>query len=115
MNAKSIAISAWTVLCSVAMFVQLPTQGYSQPRDRAGGPVQSELEIHRVTGAATGGAVLDVGADGAFDAEWTSCPTVYHDDNGYRMWYSACYDANIEAGRYWFGDEPRWHSLETSE
>ena len=44
-------------------------------------------------GPQAGGAVLDVGAGEAFDASWTSCPSVLFDGRTYRMWYSSFYDS----------------------
>ena len=75
--------------------------GCSDPSDesatRTPAPL-SELKIKRVAGPATGGAVLDVGEVGQFDAEWTTCPTVHRDGGVYLMWYSALYDANMKQG-----------------
>jgi hypothetical protein len=51
------------------------------------------LNFTKRRGNAAGGAVLDVGGPGAFDDKWATCPTVLRTRDGYRMWYSAYYNA----------------------
>lgn len=51
------------------------------------------LHFTKRRGGATGGAVLDVGGPGAFDETWATCPSVLRTNDGYRMWYSAYFNA----------------------
>ncbi len=46
------------------------------------------VSFGRVPGDQTGGAVLDVGAPGAFDSQLAYRPFVLHDGSVYRMWYN---------------------------
>ncbi len=46
------------------------------------------VHFTRVPGSATGGAVLDVGAPGAFDAQLAYRPFVLKDGDLWRMWYN---------------------------
>lgn len=52
----------------------------------------------KVRGEGTGGAVLDVGAEGAFDAAWVTCPSVQRVGRAYRMWYSSYFDSRVARG-----------------
>lgn len=49
----------------------------------------ADVEFEKVSSIHTGNAVLDIGGDGAFDAEWVTCPTVLRIGERYRMWYSS--------------------------
>ena len=46
------------------------------------------VNFTRVPGAATGGAILDIGEPGHFDSFLTYRPFVLHDGSIYRMWYN---------------------------
>ena len=46
------------------------------------------VSFTRVPGTETGGAILDVGAPGAFDSQLAYRPFVLHDGSVYRMWYN---------------------------
>jgi hypothetical protein len=59
---------------------------------------QADLTLEKLSGPAAGGAVLDVGAAGAFDAAWASCPCVLRIGGKYRMWYSAVFDSKQGRG-----------------
>jgi hypothetical protein len=54
------------------------------------GLAQSGDGVHfsRVAGTETGGAILDIGAAGAFDSFLAYRPYVLHDGSLYRMWYN---------------------------
>ena len=49
----------------------------------------SALELNKVQGSESGGAVLYVGVRGRFDHQYAGFPTVHFDGIVYRMWYSA--------------------------
>jgi hypothetical protein len=59
---------------------------------------ETEWHLQRVKGEEDGGAVLDLGSVGAFDARWTSCPSVVRHEGEYRMWYSSLYDTKSGPG-----------------
>jgi pectate lyase len=59
-----------------------------RPGDVGAGPVDA-LNLIRVPGSAEADAVLGNGSTDAFDARWTSCPSVVLHDGQYRMWYSS--------------------------
>jgi sucrose-6-phosphate hydrolase SacC (GH32 family) len=61
-------------------------------------PLTREIHFRKIAGTETGGAVLDVGARGAFDAAWTTCPSVLFDGKRYRMWYSSFYESDVGKG-----------------
>jgi len=59
---------------------------------------QSPTGVKKIAGAETGGAVLDIGAAGAFDSVWATCPSVLFDGKRYLMWYSSFYDSHMGRG-----------------
>src|SRR5688572_335402 len=59
----------------------------------------AELVFTKRRGGGAGGSVLDVGAAGAFDQRWVTCPTVLREGDAYRMWYSSYYNAQYGDGR----------------
>ena len=81
------------IIDSVEMTAAAPKTG-----DRRDAADAARLSLQKIAGPETGGAVLDTGASGAFDADWATCPSVIHDGKQYRMYYSACYDANMPRG-----------------
>jgi predicted GH43/DUF377 family glycosyl hydrolase len=56
------------------------------------------IQTNKLIGTETGGAVLDVGRPGAFDAVWVTCPSVLFDGTRYVMWYSSFYDSHMGKG-----------------
>ena len=66
-------------------------------------PMKSQVDpdlsrLQKIKGSTTGGAVLDTGEPGSFDAAWVTCPTVLWDGRRYRMWYSSLYDSKMGRG-----------------
>jgi predicted GH43/DUF377 family glycosyl hydrolase len=61
-------------------------------------PNADTLALTRVRGGAAGGAVLEVGEAGRFDAAWVTCPSVIFDGKRYQMWYSSLYDSKMGRG-----------------
>jgi len=61
------------------------------------------VNFTRVPGSETGGAIVDLGAPGAFDSYLTYRPYVLHDGATYRMWYNGATmpfnDCNAPAGQ----------------
>ena len=57
-----------------------------------------KLRFARIPGPGTGGAVLDLGATGAFDAAWVAAPAVLREGQVYRMWYSSLFDSKMGRG-----------------
>ena len=57
-----------------------------------------KVELVKRRGAAAHGAVLDVGAPSAFDAQWTGCPSVVRAGDEYKMWYSSYFDSKQVRG-----------------
>jgi len=81
-------VAGHKLMADLIMPALLPQCGHAR---NAGAP---PLSFAKHPGSATGRAVLDVGGPGAFDAKWTTCPTILGDVAGvYRMWYSANYNA----------------------
>jgi len=71
----------------------------------------SRIGVERHHGLASGGAVLDVGAEGAFDAKWTAALSVLQVGGRYRMWYSSLYDSRMGPGGVGVASSPdgiRW-------
>jgi predicted GH43/DUF377 family glycosyl hydrolase len=60
--------------------------------------VRPPFALHRVHGPGRDGPVLDLGRPAGFDAAWVSCPTVVHDGETFRMWYSSLYDSRMGRG-----------------
>jgi len=56
------------------------------------------VRFRKILGGESGGAVLDVGAAGSFDAVWATCPSVLFDGKRYRMWYSSFYESDVGKG-----------------
>src|SRR5215475_7408826 len=56
------------------------------------------MHFRKIKGSEIGGAVLDVGASGAFDSKWATCPSVLFDGKLYRMWYSSFYESDVGEG-----------------
>ena len=60
-----------------------------RPLEPDAGKAAASLAFSRVSGPETGGAVLDVGAPGSFDARYAAFPAVHWDGTLYRLWYAS--------------------------
>lgn len=65
---------------------------------KAHSPDSPSVRVEKLAGSETGGSVLDLGAPGAFDAVWATCPNVLHDGKRFLMWYSSFYDSHMGRG-----------------
>ena len=78
---------------------------------QGGAPSKVRLRVEKLAGEGSGGAVLDLGAKGAFDALWATCPNVRFDGKRYLMWYSSLYDSHMGRGGIGLATSPdgiRW-------
>ncbi len=60
--------------------------------------IYDKIQFKKIRGSESGGAVLGLGKQGAFDASWVTCPTVVWDGSQYKMWYSSVYDSKMGVG-----------------
>jgi len=97
MGASSIRMYSGLAACSLLLAATAPAS--SGAADSQGGaPSKVTLRVEKLAGAGSGGAVLDLGAKGAFDALWVTCPNVLFDGKRYLMWYSSLYDSHMGRG-----------------
>src|SRR5690606_10483307 len=87
-----------TLKFHVRLAITIALCGGLLPRFGQASEEPTVLRLQRVAGEMNGGSVLDLGAQGAFDAAWATCPTVLHDGAQYRMWYSSYYDRRLGRG-----------------
>jgi hypothetical protein len=69
-----------------------PSDGTPRARPANNDAATRSIVLHKVRGLATGGAVVDVAAPGAFDSAWVTCPTIVKRSSVYTMWFSSFYD-----------------------
>ncbi len=81
-------LAPWTFLAAVAAWLA-PVPQLAE---------RSPVGVKKTPGPETGGAVLGLGNEGAFDAVWATCPSVLFDGKLYRMWYSSYYDSHMGRG-----------------
>lgn len=82
---------------SIVLSFLVVATSFAAPASAADDPSQADsrqLEFRRTSHK----PVLAVGAPGAFDAHWVTCPTIVADEEEYHLWYSSLYDANLGPG-----------------